>query len=54
MIENNDGYIEINQFIDEMKKRNLSLQDLILLYEQYKRYNYSARRTVEDELWEVK
>lgn len=46
MIDNVDGYIGTSQFIDEMQKRNLSLEELVFLYEQYNRYNFIAKQEV--------
>jgi hypothetical protein len=46
MIKNKYGYIPVEQFIKEMEKRNLSIEDLILLYEIYENYNYMAKQTV--------
>ena len=48
MIANKGGYIETDQFINEMKKRNLSLEDLILLNEQYERYNSLAKLVIKE------
>lgn len=52
MIKSNNGHLEPEDFITEMKNRNMSIDDLILLYEQYKRYNAMSRREVERELAE--
>jgi hypothetical protein len=48
MIKNSDGFIPVDQFLEEMKSRNLSLEDLRLLYEQYDRYNYMNQQTVKN------
>ncbi|SDJ67628.1 hypothetical protein [Alkalibacterium thalassium] len=50
MIENNNGHLSPEDFIREMKNRCLSVGDLILLYEQYKRYNYMSKREVDEAL----
>lgn len=52
MIKSNNGHLEPEDFITEMKNRNMSIDDLILLYEQYKRYNSMSRREVERALTE--
>jgi hypothetical protein len=54
MIKNSDGFIPVDQFLEEMKSRNLSLEDLKLLYEQYDRYNYMNQQTVKDSCGENK
>lgn len=50
MIKNNDGHLSPEDFIRKMKNRDLSVDDLILLYEQYKRYNYMSKREVDEAL----
>ena len=52
MIESNNGHLEPEDFITEMKNRNMSIDDLILLYKQYERYNSMSRREVERALTE--
>ena len=52
MIDNKDGHIDPDSFIFEMKKRGITIEDLILLYEQYERFNSMAKREVEEALVE--
>ena len=52
MIDNKDGHIDPDSFIFEMKKRGITIDDLILLYEQYERFNSMSRREVDESLAE--